>query len=540
MPRSARRRTIGLTFISLALVSVVVVLFSPLSPFRSNGTSPVSSVISAITGAADEVQQWVGRQLLAIANEHLGPTLAFERLDYLPPGTVVLTIVTLDAGATRMLQAEKIRVTLAETPKRGSPVVIQSVELVSPVIRIVQDEHGAFAGFDGFVTGSAGGVMDDGGSTRLTDVFDIRRIGIENAVVRYVQHGQPEMRFDGITASLETNPAHDREGRWYDMACTLGRSPLTQLALDGALELNTLQLALSAFDLNAELSPGHYEMFPPALQTALKEHEIRGAVRITGNGDVPLRALEDAALSMSCDLSDVRLRFGDYQIPLREGAITAAYAKQSLSVQTAKLHAYDGVIDLAGRVDFTSERTFGVTVSALNLNVEQFVTGSPDAVDTTKGVLDVDGRISGALAAADVSQRLAGDGTLNIRQAHLARIPVIDRLLQLMKTITAYGEPSDRGNAAFQLAGDRVHFTSFEFISQSIAARGEGDLHFDGTLDLIMNAGPLERIQGALGAIGDVFGKITDRLVSYRITGTLDKPQYEVRPLGVKVPFLGK
>jgi hypothetical protein len=236
----------------------------------------------------------------------------------------------------------------------------------------------------------------------------------------------------------------------------------------------------------------------------------------------------------------VHLVLGDVQVPITAGKIVAALGNQALSIQSARLIAYDGTIQLAGRVGLDGEQPFSLSVEAGNVNLEQFVTGEAEAEVGTKGLLELECRLTGQLGANGALPELAGEGTLEISRAQLARVPVIDGLLQAMKRVSSYGESSDHGNASFEVQRDLVRFTRFEFISQSVAARGSGDVYFDGRLDLGVNAGPLERIQGALGKIGDVFGKITDRLVTYRVTGTIDEPKYNVQPLGVNVPFVGE
>ena len=522
----------------VAIASIALLLFavSPWSPFGSRGNG--GGLLGVILGTADELQQWVGRQLLEIANDHLNPELHYERIDYQPPATVTLSNVTLDAGSTRLLQAASIRVTLAETPRRGQPIVIQAVTLINPVINIIENESGAIVGFDNLIKRGGGGAKEDGGSTRLADVFEIREIKVENAALRYAPVGEPEMQLDGLTASLLTQPDATRQGSWYSIDCTLGRAPLAQLALDGALELNELVLALDAFEFIAELSPGNYAALPPSLQTTLSEHEVQGEAHVTGSGEIPLRDARAAQLSMQCTLENGRFVVDEFQVPVQSASITAALADQSLSVQSARVLAWEGQIDIAGSILLAERMQYSASVEAINVDIEKFSTASTESPDRSRGLLDVSCRVSGVAASDAAPRQLSGNGALDIRNAQLAKIPVIDRLLKVMKRISTYGDPTDRGDADFELHSDRIHLTQFEFISQSVAARGDGDVYYNGALDLTVNAGPLERIQGALGKIGDVFGKITDRLVSYKVTGTLDEPQYEIRPLGVQIPFL--
>jgi hypothetical protein len=49
-----------------------------------------------------------------------------------------------------------------------------------------------------------------------------------------------------------------------------------------------------------------------------------------------------------------------------------------------------------------------------------------------------------------------------------------------------------------------------------MAARGHGEISFDGLIDFDVNAGPLEKLQGMLGRVGNLFGQITDQIVTYR------------------------
>lgn len=535
MPRSTTRTLAGLTLIAVFTVAGAVLLFSPISPLKSSG----GSVLSYFMETADEVQQWVGRQLLAIANDHLGPELTFERIDYLPPATVTLSNVTLDDATTRLLEAESIRITLAERPRRGQPVVIQSVELTGPIINIERTEAGGIAGFDGLVSRDGGAVRDDGGSTRLSDVFEIRSIIVNSATVTYRQPNEPAMRLDDLSADLETTPVDGADGSWYTIACLLGRAPLATLSLDGRFDLDSLLLELEEYEFDAQLSPGQYEMLPPGMQTMLTTHEVRGAVHATGKGTVPLRDMTSATLSASCAVSGMHVVLGDYCVDITQGNVSAAVREQRLSIQSAELAAFSGDVQLSGQLAMNGPSAFKATVTARDVNIEEVAAGRADGESRIRGLLSGECRASGQLAQAEGIDRLSGDGQFRVTQAQLTRIPVIDGLLKSMKKVTTIGDRSDRGNGEFELHESLLRFTAFEFISQSIAARGKGDVQYDGELDLKVNAGPLERIQGALGKVGDIFGAITDRIVSYRITGTFENPKYSVEPLGFKIPFTG-
>lgn len=531
----------GWATVAAVVVLALVLVFSPISPFN-NGKN--GGLLGLITDTADQLQQWIGQQLLAIANDHLGPELAFERIDYRPPGTVELTNVTLDSGTTRLLSAKQLIVTLAETPKRGQPIQIKSVSLVEPEINIVQSESGGIAGFDNLVKSTGGRTLEDGGSTRLSDVFRIETISIDDGTVSYQRPDQPLMRLDEITTSLKVAKAGevpDTTGAWYTLLWDMDREPLASLSMNGKFNLDTLALALDEFALNIALSPGQYEMLPPSFQVMLNEYKMRGELKARGKGTVQLTDFDASDLAVDCELADAHMVFGEYQVPIKTGTMQTELRDSIVSIASSRFEAFDGIIELNGSLGLTDKQPYAVRVKATNADIEKLM-ATTDGTQRMKGLLTADCNAAGDLATTEGSEELHGDGNLQMTNAQLTKVPVIDGLLKAMKKLTSTGESTDRGNATFELHPTLLRITTFEFISQSVAARGEGDVGFDGTLDLKLNAGPLERIQNALGKVGEILGSITDKLVSYRVTGTVDAPKYTVEPLGIKlkVPFIGK
>ena len=78
-----------------------------------------------------------------------------------------------------------------------------------------------------------------------------------------------------------------------------------------------------------------------------------------------------------------------------------------------------------------------------------------------------------------------------------------------------------------------VQMSRLEVETMVAAARGKGTLGYDRQMDVLVNAGPMEKVQNMLGAAGDVLGTVTDRVVKYRIYGHVTKPEVQVKPLGM-------
>ena len=66
-----------------------------------------------------------------------------------------------------------------------------------------------------------------------------------------------------------------------------------------------------------------------------------------------------------------------------------------------------------------------------------------------------------------------------------------------------------------------------------IEARGKGKIRYDGSLDLRVRAGLVNRLRGRLGRIGSILDTVTDNLVTNLVRGTLAEPQVTVTPLGL-------
>jgi hypothetical protein len=124
-----------------------------------------------------------------------------------------------------------------------------------------------------------------------------------------------------------------------------------------------------------------------------------------------------------------------------------------------------------------------------------------------------------------------------VDHGQLVNIPLIGRLVDLFRAARIAGlglvQQEDRVSMRFQLRPDHLAISEFDLTSMVVAARGEGRIYYDQRLDLLINAGPLERMQSLFGRIGELVGQVTDVLVTYHVTGILSDPHFTPRPLGM-------
>ena len=85
----------------------------------------------------------------------------------------------------------------------------------------------------------------------------------------------------------------------------------------------------------------------------------------------------------------------------------------------------------------------------------------------------------------------------------------------------------------FSLEPDAIYLEEVNLTAGLMAFRARGTIGFDDTIYLILNGGPLERMQQSMGAVGRLFGNFTDRLVRYEVSGPIGSPSVAVRPLGL-------
>jgi hypothetical protein len=84
----------------------------------------------------------------------------------------------------------------------------------------------------------------------------------------------------------------------------------------------------------------------------------------------------------------------------------------------------------------------------------------------------------------------------------------------------------------FDLQGEGVRINRSKIVTSLALIRGTGLIGYDGTLDLLVSAGPMEKIKDKLGKVGDLLKDLGDRLAQYSVKGTIDKPKVGVRALG--------
>lgn len=518
---------LGALLIALGVIGVVV--FRTMGPGRGG-----------LHDAADRLEDWIGAQIVGIANSYLVPQLDYADIDYQAPGTVTLDGVTLTApDGTDVIALDGMVVTLAEVPRIGQPIKISTLSLDAPTINLIReigpDGAPGFRGLTPIVKATP--VKDEQvePNFRLSNVLQLQTIEITEGAFRYdPSDGSPPMTITGLTTTVNASPDQTEPG-FYDLDIQTRLGPLLDLTLQGALSLDTYFARVGALRLHGRLDPTSAGALPPQLQQLVAQYDAQGQIDVNASGALPLTDPLAGELSFSANLTNFRVASGDYQLPIDTVALSGSLAGGSLTLPslTADL--------LQGRLTASADAALAQTAipAQLNWRIEGF-----DLQDLLRTNVQAEGppRLAGRLNAsgaltttlADPRAGLDGSGQVQIRDGSVLILPGLTELASVMNVaVRRAAEPRHQVDAAFDLGPAGVQITSSEVITEFLAARAKGTIDFDQTLDLSVNAGPMEKLQSLLGKVGDVLGNVTDRLVTYRVRGTIQDPTVSVAPLGV-------
>ena len=501
-----------------ALVVVGAIAWVPLSGFLGK------VVATGKQGAED----WCGKQLLAIAADHLNPTLHFDELVYTFPKTVQLTNVTLVDADVVVISADAITIEFAGIPKRGEPVVLQTIDLRKPQVRLIEHPDGSLAGLTDLVKDSGGSVKDDGGSTRLSDVLAIKKINLVEGSVSYEPPDKPAMVLKPLTFELDKRLAESAEPGWYAFEATTRLDPVADITTKSRLNLDNGDLDIESFTLDMSLAESQYQVFTPNIQEFLKDNAIVGTMNGSMKGLVGLGTLSHTSLDFHVRLSDARAVIDGYEIPIQALDLDGSYKQNVLDFPRLTGNAFHGKVHATARLDYSAEGSpFNATLDAVEVRLEDAMgyEGMP-STDYT-GEVTLKAEVAGQ--QDDVAGTITGGGQASVKKG---RIVLVELFRKQLKKGGEHRQ-NDRAEFTFEVHGDRIHYPKAVILGDLVGIRGRGDMYYDGRINFVVSAGAIERVTGDAGPVGRFMGKLAGSLVQYQVTGTMDDTKVKVLPLGI-------
>jgi hypothetical protein len=512
---------------------LVLIGAGAVTAFLMFGPTKVKQLVQGETRLLD----YLGAQVVGIANTHLVPELSFETIRYDPPYTLSLGGVRLTApDSTRVLDLGKMTVTLAETPRVGQPLRIASLTMSNGAVNLIRDPaSGGLRGLSPIVEPrpERERTTEAKPEFRLANVLVLNKIVVEGIDLVYdAGDGASPMRLDALSANLDIIPATDAGEGWYELKLASGRQPGLRLDLDGRINIDSFDLALNRVTADAQLNSETATTLPPQLSALIAQYQLRGAMRANASGRIALLDPANAELSVDASLDDGRGVFGEYQIPIKSLNLKADMASGVLDLRSLNVTALGGELGADGRVVLDGDASVQWNLRGMRLR-ELLAARPTDQPPKMAGVVTSTGRVR--FPVAEPRAGLSGAGQIDVKEGRLVNIPVVSDVVKLMEVtgLTGGVNFNDTFSSPMTLSPRGVKLENFDFRTPAVHARGSGTIAFDGGLDFSINGGPLESIQNKLGKFGSILGKVTDQFVTYRVRGSLAEPKVAVQPLGI-------
>ncbi|MEM1108131.1 MAG: hypothetical protein AAGH99_05505 [Planctomycetota bacterium] len=479
------------------------------------------------------VEQWAGLWLKQRIEANIDLKLHFEQLDYEHPFTLRLQNLRLEAPDSRaegatidIVATERAELTLAEIPEAGKPLLIEKLRIERPEVRLIEDPDGfGFIGFNqlGAAEATADVAADDdneeGSGPTEEEVaaatasakslpVQLRRLEITEGFVSYLTD-QPDAEpilVSGITAASDL----EEEGQdVYGYTLEIRREPELVVEHAGRIDVPNLVLDIKKFTADLKLDGAGDPTFPESLKQLLRQKRVRGTYGLRVSGKLPIDQPRDATLQMSATIDDGYLRHSGWNYPVNTFRFSGNLRNKIFQIDGLSLRALNGLITAGGQITLDENLNAILNLQTVGVEAGQLREDSLGAVrQKYRGKIDADIIWSGALRYAAVDSN--GRGNLKLYEGRLADVPFLTEIGDMIDEMAG---PNRRGRDVVEvdMIFRRTHafLRNFTATSGPVKAIGQGRVFFDGRLNLLFRAGPLERI----GVTGGV-------LPQYRFSGT--------------------
>ncbi len=478
------------------------------------------------------IRFWLFNFILTASGDLLGPQLHFANLSYTFPYTVTLESPSLSEGEETFLSAEQLRLTLQELPAAGKPVQVREVKFFAPVLRFEWREDGSLVGLnENFIKSTEGEQYSETISTRPSDILSIRILDVDEGTLVFEPLEADEIMIDEIEFTIDATPEEERPGL-YNLEFGLDRKPALVVDLDGTIDIDTGTLEIESFIATMDIEQGRAEGMPRDILEIIEEHEIHGDIRLTSRGTVPIEDPGSARLDIGLQVEQGAARLGAYLIPVDTLDATMEFVEQSVDLESMDItFPESGRMTMSGHLDLVAPRAFDVIFDLEDVYLSAVLERLDVEAPGYNGYLGAQGHISSQADA--VLEHLEGNSHVSLVHGDILNVPIVDGLREAVLGVEALPGGNDHGSMSVTFRPDRLELDHVSLEGDDLGVRGNGEIYYNGSLNLRFNAGPLEKVQMQTGVIGDLLGMITDRLVTYQVTGTWDDPEFNGRLLSI-------
>jgi hypothetical protein len=270
----------------------------------------VAVIVVLLVVAPPLLGSFIKGKLVDTVEQRTDATLRVGSVTYLPPYGVRVEDLSFDVpdpekgGEVEMVKVKRLELKLAKLPLRPGPLVVESLTIESPAVRLIQTKEGLL-GIGGLVKN--GQEAAERVKKRLSEVFELRHLSVTDGSFAYEDRTAPgsvPLVWRGLDVSTETRPKS--QGVYaYDLNVANGK--LATLKSSGTADIDNLVVDAQSLALDVRVTEGGTESAVPAqVQRLLAKYDVRGDLSVDGHGRVPLRDLNESAYRFDVALDDGR------------------------------------------------------------------------------------------------------------------------------------------------------------------------------------------------------------------------------------------
>ena len=183
--------------------------------------------------------------------------------------------------------------------------------------------------------------------------------------------------------------------------------------------------------------------------------------------------------------------------------------------------AYDGKLNVNSQVLYGARPRYGIAIDLNQVDVSRLAAEWLQRPEALQGSLG--GRLEFQGAGSSI-YGLEGKGNLAINEANLYELPVLVRLLKVLRNKTPDQTAFDRLEANFTMRGEQILFQDLDLLGDAVSLFGQGDATLDRNLNLTFHS-LVGRTDNSIPAFRNLLGQASNQLLQMRVVGTIDQPE---------------
>jgi hypothetical protein len=271
------------------------------------------------------------------------------------------------------------------------------------------------------------------------------------------------------------------------------------------------------------------ECYQAAMPGALPLESISGGIHLVGRHDAQAQYATG-----ELDLSSITWK--DMQFTNVRGPVwidrsfcllgEAASAKQGQQPCRITANAYGGSLTANAACQHDAQSNYTVDMAVGGVSLARFVS------ERLGGPQDMAGTVSGRLRLSGIGksvQYLKGGGELRVVDANIYELPMLVRLLKVLRNRTPSTTAFNQIEMQFAVQGEHVHFQKLNLLGDAVSLYGKGETNFDRELDLVFYTliGPADL---PIPLWKSLAGQVSQQGLQLKVAGRWDNPEVESEP----------